>query len=136
MGPAAPRVNRRGNRYVLDRRLAPGYLRAQAVNSAGGAPMGTGSWFGMWINDPVAYLFKNTDPRGSLAANVSNATMRCLSNMKLSDMLENRHAMSQAVREEVSPKSDEWGFRLGSVYIRKVHFRDAAMISQIQEKVV
>ena len=29
--------------------------------------------------DPVAYLFKNTDPRGSLRANVSNATVRCLS---------------------------------------------------------
>ncbi len=34
---------------------------------------------------PVAYLFKNTDPRGSLRANVSNATVRCLSNMPLAD---------------------------------------------------
>jgi regulator of protease activity HflC (stomatin/prohibitin superfamily) len=84
----------------------------------------------------VAFLFKNADPRGSLAANVSNSTVRCLSNLKLADMLQNRHAMSQAVRTEVSPQSHEWGYKLGSVYIRKVHFRDAQMIQQIEEKVV
>ncbi len=44
--------------------------------------------------------------------------------------------MSQTVRAEVSPRSHEWGYRLGSVYIRKVHFRDATMIKQIEEKVV
>jgi regulator of protease activity HflC (stomatin/prohibitin superfamily) len=90
----------------------------------------------MYISDPVAFLFKNTDPRGSLRANVSNATVRCLSNMRLADMLETRHTMSQAVRAEVSDKSHDWGYRLGSVYIRKVHFRDADMIRQIEEKVV
>jgi hypothetical protein len=84
----------------------------------------------------VAYLIKNTDPRGSLAANVSNATVRTLSNMPLGSMLETRHVMSRAVRAEVSPKSEEWGYRLGSVYIRKVHFRDVGMIRQIEEKVV
>ena len=98
--------------------------------------MGIGIWYEMFISDPVSYLFKNADPRGSLAANVSNATVRCLSNLRLSDMLENRHAMSHAVREDVSPKSNEWGYQLGSVYIRKVHFRDAGMIRQIEEKVV
>jgi len=51
-------------------------------------------------------------------------------------MLENRHSMSQTVRGEVSPKSREWGYQLGSVYIRKVHFRDLGMIKQIEEKVV
>jgi len=40
------------------------------------------------------------------------------------------------VRTEVSPKSHEWGYQLGSVYIRKVHFRDVGMIRQIEEKVV
>jgi regulator of protease activity HflC (stomatin/prohibitin superfamily) len=90
----------------------------------------------MYISDPVSYIFKNADPRGSLAANVSNATVRSLSNMKLADMMGSRHAMSLAVREEVSPKSHEWGYRLGSVYIRKVHFRDPGMIHQIEEKVV
>lgn len=98
--------------------------------------MGIGIWYEMFVSDPVAYLFKNADPRGSLAANVSNSTVRCLSNMKLEEMLENRHKMSQAVREEVSPKSRDWGYQLGSVYIRKVHFRDTNMIRQIEEKVV
>ena len=98
--------------------------------------MGIGIWYEMFVSDPVAYLFRNADPRGSLAANVSNATVRCLSNMRLADMLENRHGMSLAVRNEVSSKSNEWGYQLGSVYIRKVHFRDAGMIRQIEEKVV
>ena len=98
--------------------------------------MGIGIWYEMFISDPVAYLFKNADPRGSLAANVGNATVRCLSNLKLSEMMENRHAMSLSVRSEVSPKSREWGYQLGSVYIRKVHFRDVGMIRQIEEKVV
>src|SRR6202166_5054174 len=44
--------------------------------------------------------------------------------------------MSQTVRAEVSPQSHEWGYKRGSVYIRKVHFRDAEMIRQIEEKVV
>jgi len=56
--------------------------------------------------------------------------------MKLADMLQSRHGMSQTVRTEVSPQSHEWGYKLGSVYIRKVHFRDAQMIRQIEEKVV
>jgi hypothetical protein len=84
----------------------------------------------------VSYLFKNADPRGSLAANVGNSTVRCLSNMKLADMLQDRHPMSQTVRKEVSPLSQAWGYNLGSVYIRKVHFRDEGMIKQIEEKVV
>ena len=136
LGLAAPIVNWLGKRYILDRRLDQIYLRSQAVNSEEGAPMGIGIWCEMRIGDPVGYLFKNADPRGSLSANVSNATVRCLSNMKLAAMLENRHDMSQTVRAEVSPKSEEWGFQLGSIYIRKVHFRDLAMIQQIQEKVV
>src|SRR4029077_44740 len=101
-----------------------------------GAPMGIGIWYEMFVSDPVAFLFKNADPRGSLATNVSNSTVRCLSNLKLADLLQNRHAMSQTVRAEVSPQSHEWGYKLGSVYIRKVHFRDAEMIKQIEEKVV
>ncbi len=125
-----------GRRYVIDMRLDQRYLRSQPVNSEEGAPMGIGVWYEMSISDPVAYLFKNADPQGSLAANVSNAVVRTLSNMPLAQMLENRHAMSQAVRAEVSPKASEWGYRLGSVYIRKVHFRDRNMIRQIEAKVV
>ena len=98
--------------------------------------MGVGIWYEMYISEPVSYLFKNADPRGSLAANVSNAVVRSLSNMPLDKMLVNRHGMSRAVREEVSPRSHEWGYKLGSVYIRKVHFRDVGMIQQIEAKVV
>ena len=136
MGPRALIVNWLGRCHVLDMRLDQQYLRSQAVNSEEGAPMGIGIWYEMYISDPVSYLFKNADPRGSLAANVSNTTVRCLSNMPLAEMLETRHKMSQTVRQEVSPKSHEWGYKLGSVYIRKVHFRDVGMIRQIEEKVV
>jgi regulator of protease activity HflC (stomatin/prohibitin superfamily) len=136
LGLSAFIVNILGRCYTLDMRLDQEYRRSEAVNSEEGAPMGIGIWYEMWISDPVAYLFKNTDPRGSLRANVSNATVRCLSNMKLADMLETRHEMSQTVRSEVSPQSAAWGYQLGSVYIRKVHFRDLGMIRQIEEKVV
>ncbi len=136
LGLAALIVNWLGKRHVLDLRLDQRYLRSLPVNSEEGAPMGIGVWYEMLISDPTAFLFKNADPQGSLAANVSNATIRSLSNLPLSEMLETRHQMSQAVRAEVSPKSIEWGYKLGSVYIRKVHFRDANMIKQIEEKVV
>jgi regulator of protease activity HflC (stomatin/prohibitin superfamily) len=136
MGLKAPFVAWLGRVHVLDMRMDQEYLRSTPVNSEEGAPMGIGIWYEMFVSEPVAYLFKNADPRGSLAANVGNSTVRCLSNMKLADMLENRHAMSQTVRAEVSPQSQEWGYSLGSVYIRKVHFRDIGMIKQIEEKVV
>ena len=136
LGVRAFLVNWLGRCYVLDMRLDQQYLSSQPVNSEEGAPMGIGIWYEMFISDPVAYLFKNADPRGSLQANVSNATVRCLSNMPLAGMLETRHEMSGAVRNEVSEKSHEWGYSLGSVYIRKVHFRDLGMIQQIEAKVV
>ena len=136
LGPAAFIVNWLGTCHVLDMRLDQEYLRSQPVNSEEGAPMGIGIWHEMFISDPVAFLFRNADPRGSLSANVSNSTVRCLSNMPLADMMVNRHAMSDTVRREVSPKSHEWGYKLGSIYIRKVHFRDAQMIQQIESKVV
>ena len=136
MGIKAPLVNFLGKCYTLDLRLDQEYIRSTPVNSEEGAPMGIGIWYEMVISDPVAYLFKNADPRGSLAANVSNSTVRCLSNLKLADMLQNRHPMSQTVRAEVSPQSRDWGYSLGSTYIRKVHFRDEGMIKQIEEKVV
>jgi regulator of protease activity HflC (stomatin/prohibitin superfamily) len=136
LGPRALLANWMGHCYTLDLRLDQEYLRSTPVNSEEGAPMGIGIWYEMFISDPVAFLFKNADPRGSLATNVSNSTVRCLSNLKLADLLQNRHAMSQTVRAEVSPQSHDWGYKLGSIYIRKVHFRDAQMIEQIEEKVV
>lgn len=136
LGPAAFLVNWLGKCHIVDLRLDQMYLRSQPVNSEEGAPMGIGIWYEMFVSDPVSFLFKNTDPRGSLSANVSNSTVRCLSNLPLAKMLVNRHVMSDTVRNEVTPKSHEWGYKLGSVYIRKVHFRDAMMIKQIESKVV
>jgi regulator of protease activity HflC (stomatin/prohibitin superfamily) len=136
MGPFAALVPFFGHRRFVDLRQDQAYLRSQPVNSEEGAPMGIGVWYEMYVSDPISYLYKNADPAGSLRANVSNATVRSLSNMKLERMLEDRHTMSRAVRDEVSHKSQEWGYKTGSVYIRKVHFRDGGMISQIEQKVV
>jgi regulator of protease activity HflC (stomatin/prohibitin superfamily) len=129
-------INLLGKQYKIDLRIDQQYLRSQLVNSEEGAPMGVGLWYEMYINDPVAYIFRNTDPRGSLSANVGNSTVRCLSNLPLDNMMADRHTMSRTVRQEVSEKSQEWGYKLGSCYIRKVHFRDQNMIQQIQNKVV
>jgi hypothetical protein len=136
MGPFAALVPFFGHRRFVDMRLDQVYLRSQPVNSEEGAPMGIGVWYEMYVSDSMAFLYKNADPVGSLRANVSNATVRSLSNMKLERMLEDRHSMSRTVREEVSAKSVEWGYQIGSVYIRKVHFRDGGMIAQIEQKVV
>jgi regulator of protease activity HflC (stomatin/prohibitin superfamily) len=125
-----------GKRHFIDMRLDQQYLRSLPVNSEEGAPMGIGVWYEMFVSNPVDFLFKNTDPRGSLSANVSSSVVRTLSNMPLAKMLETRHTMSREVRADVTPKSHDWGYKLGSVYIRKVHFRDAVMTNQIEEKVV
>lgn len=98
--------------------------------------MGVGVWFEMFVNDPGAFLFRNSDPMGSLKANVATAVVKQLSNLKLDVLLEDRDALSRKVREEVSPTSTQWGFALGSTYIRKVAFRDKGMINEIQRKVV
>ena len=135
-GPRALIINTIGRRYVVDLRLDQEYLRSQPVNSEEGAPMGVGIWYEMYISDPVQYLFRNADPRGSLSANVGSATVRSLSNLPLEKKMADRHAMSRMVRDEVSDKSTDWGYLLGSCYIRKVHFRDAEMIRQIESKVV
>ncbi len=136
MGPFAVLLPFFGKKFTVDLRIDQTYLRSQPVNSEEGAPMGIGVWCEMVVSEPLDYLYKNNDPLGSLRANISNATVRCLSNMKLSDMLESRHDMSRLVRGEVSSKSREWGYQVGSIYIRKVHFRDRGMISQIEQKVV
>ncbi len=136
IGPSVLLVPFFGKVHTLDLRLDQRYLRSRPVNSEEGTPVGIGVWYEMRVSDPVAFLFQNTDPEGSLQANVTNTTVRCLSNMPLDDMMQNRHHMSREVRAEVSPKSESWGYSLGSVYIRKVHFRDATMIHQIEQKVV
>tara|TARA_B110001454_G_scaffold106457_1_gene100259 strand:+ start:102880 stop:103758 length:879 start_codon:yes stop_codon:yes gene_type:complete len=129
-------INLMGRVYTLDLRMDQVYLRSQPVNSEEGAPMGVGIWYEMFVSNPMSYLFKNTDPKGSLSANVSNAAVRTLSNLPLIKLLSDRHELSQDLREEVTQKSQEWGYKLGSVYIRKVHFRDTNMIREIESKVV
>lgn len=129
-------VNWLGSVYTRSLSLDQEYLRSIPVNSEEGTPMGIGVWYEMYISDPIAHIFKNVDPQGSLTANVKNATIKSLSNLPLAEMLVNRHQMSASVRTEVSTESSEWGYKLGSVYIRKVHFRDNIMIKQIEEKVV
>ncbi len=136
IGPRAALVPFFGRVHELDLRLDQKYLRSQPVNTDEGTPMGIGVWYEMRVSNPVAYLFENADPAGSLQANVTNATVRTLSNMPLAQMLEDRNPMSRKVREDVSPHSENWGYSLGSVYIRKVHFRDLRMIEQIEQKVV
>ena len=136
LGPHALLIRFFGAVRRVDLRLDQEYLRSEPVNSEEGTPMGIGVWYEMRVSNPADYLFRNTDPHGSLRANVRNAAVRCLSNMPLQSLLEDRHGMSRRVRDEVSPKSDAWGFHLGSVYIRKVHFRDDQMIHQIEQKVV
>ena len=88
IGAAAFVINWLGKCHIVDLRLDQEYLRSQPVNSEEGAPMGIGIWYEMFISDALGFLFKNTDPRGSLRANVSNASVRCLSNMPLAEMLE------------------------------------------------
>ncbi len=125
-----------GKAYTVSTQLNQSYLRNQLVNSEEGAPMGVGVWFEMFVNDPEAFLFRNSAPMGSLNANVATAVVKQLSNLKLDVLLEDRDALSRKVREEVSPTSSQWGFALGSTYIRKVAFRDQGMIAEIQRKVV
>ena len=66
MGPLATLVPFFGKKYLVDLRIDQTYLRSQPVNSEEGAPIGIGIWYEMFISDPVAFLFKNADPRGSL----------------------------------------------------------------------
>lgn len=135
-GPHAILLPFFGKAYTVETAIYQSYLRNQLVNSEEGAPMGVGIWFEMYVKDPKAFLFQNSDPMGSLKANVATAVVKQLSNLKLEVLLENRDALSKKVREEVSPTSSKWGFHLGSTYIRKVAFRDKGMINEIQRKVV
>jgi regulator of protease activity HflC (stomatin/prohibitin superfamily) len=125
-----------GKKHVVSTALRQHYLRGQMVNSEEGTPMGVGIWYEMQVNDPVAYLFINTNPEGSLQANVASSTISTLSNLEMDKMLEDRHSLSRVVRQTVSPLSEKWGYRLGSVYIRKVYFTDQHMVNNITDKVV
>ena len=104
-----------GKIYKVNTALRQHYLRSQMVNSEEGTPMGVGIWYEMKVTDPTAYLFNNTNPEGSLQANVASSTISVLSNLEMEKMLEDRHSLSRTVRKSVSPLSEKWGYRLGSV---------------------
>ncbi|MEM0970594.1 MAG: SPFH/Band 7/PHB domain protein, partial [Verrucomicrobiota bacterium] len=55
-----------GKRYRVSTALRQHYLRNQMVNSEEGTPMGVGIWYEMRVNQPVDYLFINSNPEGSL----------------------------------------------------------------------
>ena len=135
-GPRAMLVPFFGKRYAVNTALRQHYLRSQMVNSEEGTPMGVGIWYEMRVKDPVSYLFTNANPDGSLQANVTSSTISTLSNLEMEMMLEDRHSLSRTVRQTVSPLSEQWGYQLGSVYIRKVEFTDAKMVHNITDKVV
>ncbi|TWU03672.1 SPFH domain-containing protein [Neorhodopirellula pilleata] len=135
-GPRAMLIPFFGKRYVVNTALRQHYLRGQMVNSEEGTPMGVGIWYEMQVQEPIAYLFTNANPDGSLQANVTSSTISTLSNLEMEKMLEDRHSLSRTVRKAVSPLSEKWGYRLGSVYIRKVEFTDQQMVDNITEKVV
>lgn len=125
-----------GRRHLVSTALRQHYLRGQMVNSEEGTPMGVGIWYEMQVHNPVDYLFVNANPEGSLQANVASSTISTLSNLEMDKMLEDRHSLSRTVRQTVSPLCEKWGYRLGSVYIRKVHFTDQQMVTNITDKVV
>lgn len=125
-----------GKRYEVNTALRQHYLRNQMVNSEEGTPMGVGIWYEMRVSNPTSYLFINANPEGSLQANVTSSTISTLSNLEMEKMLEDRHSLSRTVRQAVSPLSEKWGYKLGSVYIRKVAFTDRGMVDNITEKVV
>lgn len=135
-GPKAFLLPFFGKQYKVKTALRQHYLRKQMVNSEEGTPMGVGIWYEMQVTDPEAYLFRNTDPEGSLRANVASSTISTLSNLEMETMLESRHSLSRSVRGSVSPLSEKWGYTLGSAYIRKVEFTDRQMVDNITEKVV
>ena len=135
-GPRAMLIPFFGKRHTVSTAMRQHYLRNQMVNSEEGTPMGVGIWYEMKVVNPVDYLYVNANPDGSLEANVASSTISTLSNLEMETMLENRHSLSRSVRQTVSPLSEKWGYQLGSVYIRKVGFTDASMVSNITEKVV
>ena len=57
---------------VIDARLPSGEPVIYEIERMEGAPMGVGIWYEMQVNDPVAYLFVNANPEGSLEAIITS----------------------------------------------------------------
>jgi len=102
------------------------YLRSQPVNSEEGRADGHRHWYEMFhLRSDGLYLPQRRSARLA-ALQRQQRGVRCLSNMKLAAMLENRHDMSRTVAPK-SRRIDRVGFyNVGPVYIRRVHFRDEA----------
>ena len=81
-GPRALLIAFFGKKYKVSTALRQHYLRSQMVNSEEGTPMGVGIWYEMQVNNPVDYLFINSNPEGSLQANVASSTISTLSTLK------------------------------------------------------
>ena len=67
---------------------------------------------------------------GPFAAIVPLVGKRYVVDLRLDQM----YLRSQGVNSEEG--AQQWGYDVGSVYVRKVHFRDVGMIAQIEQKVV
>ena len=102
-----------GKVHTLDMRLDQEYLRSQPVNSEEGAPMGIGVWYEMFISDPVAYLFSNADPRGSLRANVQQRHGPLPLQHAAGDDAREPPRDEPAVRSEVTPDLPRLGLPAG-----------------------
>ena len=136
-GPRAMMIPFFGKKYVVNTALRQHYL-AQPDGQLGRGHTHWALVSGTRCRSriPVSYLFINANPDGSLQANVTSSTISTLSNLEMEKMLEDRHSLSRTVRRAVSPLSEQWGYQLGSVYIRKVEFTDVHMVQNITEKVV
>jgi len=130
-GPSAAIINWFGKCHEIDMRLDQEYLRSQPVNSEEGAPMASAS--GTRCSSRTRFTsVQERRPKARCAQRVERSGA-LLSNMRLADMLETRHAMSQACAPR-SLQVHRVGLQLGSVYIRKVHFRDAQMITRSKRR--
>jgi hypothetical protein len=122
MGPRAALVSFFGKVHELDLRLDQKYLRSLPVNTEEGTPMGIGVWYEMRVSNPVAFLFENMDPAGSLQANVASATVAA------SAICPRTHADQPARNEPAGARRSRRGPRAGvSTGLDlhpKVHFRD------------
>ena len=123
-GPKALLLPFFGKAYTVTTALQQSYLRNQLVNSEEGAPMGVGVWYEMYVQNCTAFLFQNSDPVGSLRANVATAVSRQLSNLELRRLrtgcaLEQgprggvAHLAEMGIPARAQPTSGRWRFATG-----------------------
>ncbi len=129
-------VNWLGKCYVLDMRLDQVYLRSAPVNSEEGAPMESESGT-KCLSAILSLIYSRIWIREDRCRQRRELLHRALPQQSSIGTHDGKSSWYECHgSRRVSPTSDEWGYRLGSVYIRKVHFRDKEMIRQIESKVV